>query len=66
MDFFVIFQVISLLDQEKSTLAEKLVMVTRDLDAANLDRLKRDSLAGRINDVKNKLKNFRQQFDKTM
>ena len=63
----------SLVEQEKSTLGEKLANAMRDLAAANMeyDRLKRDALAkqeqdrANINQVNNELKNFRSQFEDT-
>lgn len=65
------YQALSLVEQEKSTLAEKLANTNRDLAAGNLeyDRLKRDALArqeqdrANINEVNNELKNFRAQFE---
>ena len=68
-----IFQALSLVEQEKSTLGEKLANTLRDLATLNLDydRLKRDSIARQeqdrtsINQLNNELKNFRAQFEET-
>ena len=68
------FQALSLVEQEKSTLAEKLANSQHDLGSANLEyeRLKRDALGKQeqdrnvINELQNELKNFRSQFEEKM
>ncbi len=68
------FQVLSLVEQEKSTLQERLAQANRDFSNATLEyeRLKRDALAHQeqdkntINELQNELKNFRKQFDEAV
>ena len=68
------FQALSLVEQEKSTVQEKLQQTQLDLSNAGIeyDRLKRDALAHQeqdkntINELQNELKNFRKQLDETM
>ena len=67
-------QALSLVEQEKSTVQEKLQQTQLDLSNAHMeyDRLKRDALAHQeqdkntINELQNELKNFRKQFDETV
>ncbi len=64
----------SLVEQEKSTLQERLAQANRDFSHATLEyeRLKRDALAHQeqdkntINELQNELKNFRKQFDEAV
>ena len=73
-NFLIILQALSLVEQEKSTVQEKLQQSQLDLSNANMeyDRLKRDALAHQeqdkntINELQNELKNFRKQFDETV
>jgi len=68
-----VFQTISLLEQEKSTLSEKNSNLNMELASANVEyeRLKRESLArqeqdrANINSLESELKNFRSQFEQT-
>ena len=70
---FCILQALSVAEQERSVLSERLNGLQRDLGNANNDfeRLKRESLTkqeqdrGTINNLTAELKNFRQQFDET-
>ena len=67
-------QVLSLMEQEKSTLMEKLATVQQELADARLEyeRLKRDSLGRQEQDhnvmvnLQGELKSFRSQFEEAM
>ncbi len=72
MDFWL--QVLSLAEQEKSSLQEKLQQTQHEASSAHLEyeRLKRDALAHQEQDkntitkLQDELREFREQFEETM
>ena len=69
----VVFKCMSLMEQEKSTISEKLANMIQDLNVANLEyeRLKREATTKQeqdrstINNMQTEIRNLRLEFDET-